>query len=298
MEKSKERRKLSRTGIIIIVSSILLLGVIVSCVVMFFVALNKPYRYKGDHIDLFSVATNNLFGATGYQVFEFADFHPFIDVLETDDYGRTLFFFTQDTGQNGTTGNSVFGTAIFVMQKSDKKSVYFYQDDCYTPYRMPKGLKSVPKDYRNDLPEDDIKTLKERNDWNREMNLEKCTKAKISDNDPNGKLKAEKCESTIKSYAKQNGYKGDDSLFRYGIFCNADAYGRELYYVYAVGRDVLGQGVSPTSKEQDYEFAIIFTPDNSCSIDNICEVSSDSLDYYEKVMELKKTAHWNQPIAK
>ena len=131
---------------------------------------------------------------------------------------------------------------------------------------------------------------------NREMNLAKCTKAKISDADPKGNLKAKKCEPTIKAYVKQNGYKGDDSLFRYEIFCNADTYGRELYYVHAIGCDVFGEGVSPTSKVQYYEFAIIFAPDNSCSIDNICEVSSDSLDYYAKIIELKKTAHWNQPL--
>ncbi|MDE7264262.1 MAG: hypothetical protein K2N64_06345 [Anaeroplasmataceae bacterium] len=173
-----------------------------------------PYHYKENHIDLFSVAANNLFGATGYQVFEFTDFHPFTDVLETDDYGRTLFFFTDDTGeQNGTTDGSAFGTAIFVMQKSDNEFVYFYQDDCYIPYRMPKGLKFIPEDYQNELPEEDIKTLKERNDWNREMSLTKCTKTEISDNDPKGNLKTEKCEPTIKAYAKQNGYKGNDSLF-------------------------------------------------------------------------------------
>ncbi|MDE7264261.1 MAG: hypothetical protein K2N64_06340 [Anaeroplasmataceae bacterium] len=80
------------------------------------------------------------------------------------------------------------------------------------------------------------------------------------------------------------------------IFCNADTYGRELYYVHAIGRDVLGEGVSPASKYQYYDFAIIFAPDNSCSLDNICEVSADSLDYYAKIMELKKTAHWNKPL--
>lgn len=257
----------------------------------------KPYRYKGDYIELFSVATNNLFGAKGYRVFEFADFHPFIDVLETDDYGRTLFFFTEDTGKHhGTTEGTTFGTAIFVMQKSDNEFVYFYQDDCYTPYRMPKGLRYIPENYRDELPEDDIKTLKERNDWNKEINLEKCTKAKISDNDPKGNLKAEKCEPVIKAYAKQNGYKGDDHLYRYDIFCNADTYGRELYYVKAIGSDALGEGVSTTSKTQYFEFAVIFTSDNSCSIENVCEVSSDSLDYYEKIMNLKKTANWNQPL--
>lgn len=255
-----------------------------------------PYHYKGNHIELFSVATNNLFGAKGYKVFEFADFHPFIDVLETDDYGRTLFFFTEDTGQLSPTSGSAFGTAIFVMQKSDDEFVYFYQDDCYIPYRMPKELNAVPENYRDDLPKEQIEKLKEHNDWNKEINLEKCTKAEISDRDPSGKLKASLCEPIIKAYAKQNGYKGNDKLFRYDIFCNADSYGRELYYVYGIGTDVLGEGVSPTSKIQYYEFAVIFTPDNSCSLETICEVSSDSLDYYEKIVNLKKTAHWDQPL--
>ena len=280
-------KKIVRFICVIFLSTIALLG-ITAC---------KPYRYKGDYIELFSVAVNNLFGAKGYQVFESYDFHPFIDVLETDDYGRTLFFFTEDAGGfYGVTDGRAFGTAIFIMQKSDDEFVYFYQDDCYIPYRMPKGLTSIPEDYRDDLPLEQIKTLKERNDWNREMNLGKCTKAEISDQDPSGKLKASECEPIIKEYAKQNGYNGDDTLFRYEIFCNSDSYGRELYYVYGVGRDVLGEGVSPTSKTQYYEFAVIFEPDNSCSMESICEVSSDSLDYYEKIIELKKLAHWNQQL--
>ena len=271
--------------------------IVLSTVALCGIAACKPYRYKGNHIELFTVATNNLFGAKGYQVFESYDFHPFIDILETDDYGRTLFFFTEDSGGfYGVTNGSAFGTAIFIMQKSDDKYVYYYQDDCYIPYRMPKGLTSIPEEYRDELPKEEIATLKERNDWNSEMDLEKCTKAKISDQDPSGKLTASKCEPIIKAYAKQNGYKGNDTLFRYEIFCNADSYGRELYYVYGIGCDVLGEGVSPTSKTQYYEFAVIFTPDNSCSLETICEVSSDSLDYYEKIMELKKTAHWNQPL--
>lgn len=267
--------------------------IVLSTVTLWGITACKPYRYKGNHIELFSVAVNNLFGAHGYQVFEYYDFHPFIDVLETDDYGRTLFFFTEDSGGfYGVTDGGAFGTAIFIMQKSDDKFVYFYQDDCYIPYRMQKGLTSIPEDYRDELPKEEIATLKERNDWNSEMNLEKCTKAKISDQDPSGKLTASKCEPIIKAYAKQNGYTGDEiNLFRYAIFCNADTYGRELYYIYAIGRYVEVKG-----ETQHYEFAVIFAPDNSCSLETICEVSSDSLDYYEKIMELKKTAHWNQPL--
>ncbi len=279
-------KKIVRFICVIILSTVALCGT-TSC---------KPYRYKGSHIELFTVATNNLFGSEGYRVFEFADFHPFIDILETDDYGRTLFFFTEDTGELNVTDGNAFGTAIFIMQKSDDEFVYYYQDDCYIPHQMPKGLTSIPEDYRDELPKEEIATLKQRNDWNREINFDKCTKAVISDKDLSGSLEASKCEPIIKAYAKQNGYNGDDTLFRYGIFCNADLYGRELYYVYCIGTDVLGAGISPTSKTQDYEFAVIFKPDNSCSLDTICEVSSDSTDYYEKIMELKRTAHWNQPF--
>ena len=268
--------------------------VIVLCIIVLCgITACKPYRYKGNHIELFSVAVNNIFGAYGYQVFESYDYDPFIEVLETDDYGRTLFFFTQDTGGFwGITDGGAFGTAIFIMQKSDDEFVYYYQDDCYIPHRIPKGLTSIPEDYREGLPEEQIETLKERNDWNKEINLGKCTKAVISDQAPSGKLKASKCEPIIKAYAVQNGYTGDEiTMFRHDIFCNADVYGRELYYVYAIGRYVNVEG-----ETQYFEFAVIFEPDNSCSMESICEVSSDSLDYYEKIIELKKLAHWNQPL--
>ena len=44
--------------------------------------------------------------------------------------------------------------------------------------------------------------------------------------------------------------KGDDTdtIYHYDEYCCKDIYGRELYYVYGIGSDVDGEGVSPSSK--------------------------------------------------
>ena len=264
---------------VIVLCGVLLLG-FTSCI---------PYRYKGDYIDLFTVAVNNMFGSDGYDTFEFHDIHPYIEVIESDNYGRKLFFFTDRKGR-------AFGTAIFVMQKSDDKFVYYYQDDCYIPYQMEQEFETIRENYWEALPKDEIAELKERNDWNSEINLEKCTKSEIRDDHPSGKLKDSAFEPALKAYAQKNGYKGNDTLFRYAILYNADSYGRELYYVYGIGCDVHGDDVSSTSNTQYFRVAMLFEADRSCPMENICEVSPDSTDYYEKIMELKRKANWNKPL--
>lgn len=254
------------------------------------------YRYRGEHMDLYSVAINNVFGANGSRSNGEASYNPYIEIIETDNYGRVLFLY--DEGYR-----SEYGTAIIVMQKSDENFVYYYQDICYTPVILTKedywrnGDEGIT--YKEMFTQEEIELLKEANDWNKPFNQEKFTKAAIV-NKKNDKgnlgIKSTDFDKAITSYVKTTDYKGNDTnaIYNYSIYCNTDKYGRELHYVYGVGSDVKGEGVSRDSEHRYFEFAIIFNPDKSCSIENIHEIT-DADNCYVEVRNLKEKCGWDTP---
>lgn len=250
--------------------------------------------YSGPHLELYSVAVNNIFGADGFGDDGEAPPDPTIDIIEVDDYGRVLFFYNEYPNYS----KQRFRTAIVIMQRYDNPDdyVYYYQDDCYLPYLG--NETPYPVGYRNFFSEDDVTALKELNDWNKELNLDKCTRAACSHRKPHGalKIKEKEFEKAIKPVAQKMGYKGDDTIYRYCEYCNTDKYGRELYYVYGVGRDVYGEGVSTTSTDQEFEFAIIFNPDKTCPEENVY-VLTDKASTFDALKLLKQTAGWNQPYS-
>ena len=135
---------------------------------------------------------------------------------------------------------------------------------CYESYKIED--RKFLKDGVFDYTKLNFSELKEQNDWDKEINEEKCTKKPLVTRN-NGKLNvSEKTfEKIISNYAKNTGYKGEDTIYRYNRYNTSDAYGRELYYVWGIGRDVYGEGVSPTSTAQYYEFAIIINPNETIS---------------------------------
>ena len=245
------------------------------------------FRYGGEHEDLYTVAIYNVFGSCGYRSNGEVSGNPIIEVIETDSYGRVLFFY--DEGDHYT-----LGSGLVVMQKSLSGFVYYYQDICQLP--------CIRRNYRIDASYSEIFTnekiaaLKENNDWDKPFDAEKCTRSAIVEKKQKGTLglKEDDFERYIKDYAKANGYKGDDTIFRYCEYLNTDKYGREIYYVYGVGRDVDGEGASPSSKYRHYELAMIFNPDGSCPISNVHEIV-DMENIYEEIMGLKVDCGWNEP---
>ena len=246
------------------------------------------YSYTGEYRDLYTVAINNIFGAKGCRSDGEWVSNPTIYVIETDAYGRVMFFYDEFLD------DEAYGTALVIMQQSDVDYVYYYQDDCYVPsFNLGREYRAG---YRDLFSEEEIAALKELNDWNKELNLDKCIKSQIVREKASGTLdiKEKEFDEWLKPFVQTLGYNGDDSIFRYARYCNTDKYGRELYYVYGIGRDADGEGVSPTSKYQDFEFAMIFNPNKTCSMENIYLITEPSLTF-DALKLLKETAGWNQP---
>lgn len=257
------------------------------------------YRgYRGDHADLYTVAVNNVFGISGHTGNGEISYDPAIDILETDDYGRTLFFYNEsyDTGTD-------YSMAFVIMQKSEDGYVYYYQDDCYIPffddsdhfYHGNQGSEDYLR--AQELATEEVAALKERNDWNKPFDAGKCTKTKIDTDKPEGKInvKTWTFDDEIYAYAKQHGYEGtDDNACRWFEYCNADAEGKELYYVYCHRADDDGSG-GTTYSYADYA-VIVHTDDSIFKNIEIGEHAiveiTNPADAYELIQQLKQQNDW------
>ena len=51
--------------------------------------------YSGEHTDMYAVAVNNIFGVQGHISNGEVIYDPEIHIVETDNYGRTLFFYSE-----------------------------------------------------------------------------------------------------------------------------------------------------------------------------------------------------------
>ena len=241
--------------------------------------------YQGLHRELYVVAVNNIFGAHGYSGHGEHHYDSQIDMIEVDDYGRILFFYNEQDSVGG-----LYHTAIVIMQYTDRyrNYVYYYQDDCYWPYFGEET--PYPAAYRNLFSEEEIDALKELNDWNKKIDLKKCAKASCKTLRPDGALdiKDEEMSEIVKSTAQKLGYNKDDVSYSYdNEFCNADKYGRELYYVSALVR-------SSSADTEKIEFAMIFNPDKTCPEENVYVLTDKALTF-DALKVLKQNVGWNQP---
>lgn len=249
-------------------------------------------KYDGEHIDLYTVAVNNIFGINGYTNNGEISYQPEVSVIETDKYGRTLFFYNESY----MSGNE-YAMAFVIMQMSVDGYAYYYQDVCYSPFfddttdswHGTEGGDDYIKAL--ELAGDSIDELKERNDWNKDLDSSKFTKSKFCDEKPEGDIDVSDTalSKAVYTYAKEHGYQGSDtSMVRGYEYCNADADGKELYYVYCMTMD--------TDENSEkifgyYNYAVIIDPEKSISQNAILEVN-DPFTYYEQIRELKKNNNW------
>lgn len=110
-------------------------------------------KYLGD-----SLAVCGSYAVPGMFCFELKGGTYSYEVLEEDVYGRILFLYTTYhcvTDQEET--------AVVICQSMDQDYVYFYEDICWMI---------------GEYTEDDIAILKEQNDWEKELNVDKMSKRK------------------------------------------------------------------------------------------------------------------------
>ncbi|MDR1939417.1 MAG: hypothetical protein LBQ40_01305, partial [Clostridiales bacterium] len=124
------------------------------------------YGYRGKNPELQSVAANSLLPGLYNRRFDR------VEILEKDDYGRTLFSYHQYPP------NTRLLNALAICQKSDDKYTYFYTDYNFVvvdEFILPDEWAEVKG---GDLAEE-IELLKEKNDWGKEIREDLLIKAPI-----------------------------------------------------------------------------------------------------------------------
>lgn len=238
--------------------------------------------YNGDYPALYAEAINSVLGVFGYHdSSSLAD--PEIEILETDKYGRVMYKYKEDCAK-----------AVCIVQKYDDDYVYYYPD-----YNFIGGATNDMRELELKLfaPES-IENLKALNDFDKEFDESKCIKTAIisrKDSPKISKNTENQLETLCKQYAKDSGCKGEDSVYKYAIFCTYDTYGRMLYYVNGIHHDVNGEGTNANSTIRNFNFAIIFNPDWSFDkTDTLLEISDGF--YQTALKEFKQLHNWNQPL--
>jgi hypothetical protein len=151
-----------------------ILGVITLLLVFLCCGCDEVATYRGEHKDLAAVVLFSIPGARSTLPDQYL-------VLETDEYGRTLFatisgdsYFT-----NGEKRMSI--CAVLVLQKSDDTHVYFYGEENYIFFLQSHDSELTQDFVSKHFTEEAIESLKLANDWGKtpEKTQRKCVKAPI-----------------------------------------------------------------------------------------------------------------------
>ena len=241
------------------------------------------HGYDGDHPDLYTVAVNNVFGIDGKYSNGEVTKNPRIEVIETDDYGRTLFFYNELYGTQ-----IEYGMAFVISQKTEDGFVYYYQDDCYLPYFDSEHDLDV---IMENIDRGVIEMLKERNDWNMELNESKCTKSEFTKEKPKGKVDTFSIEhdKKIEEYAKANGVDESATVnSSYFKFCNSDYEGKELFYV---SGNIMKTDENGKTISESFVYAVIFGADGNIVENGIVEIKNPRTSH-ELIKTLKEQTGW------
>lgn len=127
--------------------------------------------YSGARSDLYSVASNSVLWLNGYSWGADYVCDPSIEVIEEDSYGRTMFTYYEDHYK----GSDISFSALIICQSSNEKEVFFYEDINYIIKEQTLYSPNI-----ENFTNDEISYLKSINDWNKEINYDKCVKKDIS----------------------------------------------------------------------------------------------------------------------
>ena len=125
-----------------------------------FAGCNLNKTYKGEYPDLYTVAINSILWNAGYsQQIETTE-QPEIEILEKDDYGRTLYTYYETSRAEKN---------LVISQYSEEDYVYYYED---FNFLQKEGRRTAFSEEESDY-------LKSLNDWGKELDLDKCVKKRI-----------------------------------------------------------------------------------------------------------------------
>ena len=246
-------------------------------------------NYGKEFPDLYTEAILSVPWTWGYVQAPLRKEPPEITILDTDSYGRSMYFYYEIP--HGLVPGIQSG-AILISQFSDEKSVYYYPNvNCISRYR------NITRP--SDFSDEQIEGLKKANDWDTPLQLDRCIQREFVKN-KEGCPVSDEYEDTAIAIIKENN-KSDvvtDWIANCDLFQNGiqDLYGRILY---------CGGGSFSTNDTEIYtSFAIAFIVCNHDIDPNIgvyYGIDPDGFFYsYEEnnaFHQFLKANHWNEPIS-
>ena len=222
--------------------------------------------YSGKHSDLYSVAANSVLWLNGYSWGADYECDPSIEVIEEDSYGRTMFTYYEKYYKGG----DISFSALIICQDSNEKEVFFYEDINYIVKEQILYTQNT-----ENFTDDEIAYLKLINDWDKEINYDKCVRKDIAK--AKQKLSSEKeiQNLIIDEFTLVN---GEYSLFMDYLTSNIDD---SKYIVYGY-----------ISKTEQEGISFIGLVENSDDIKLNILVPSNVYDYKDEFIEFKKLNNW------
>lgn len=234
----------------------------------------SPY-YSGTRYDLFRLALNSFPGprqGLGVKIDE--------STIEKDDFGRELYVVKMMQASEYYQGDILIGVgtidaAYVIAQAHDDQRVYYYEDICFRLFNS-----QSQKGIRQNLLEE----LKESNDWNQPLHLEKCA-SRLYEDDFAGMDNLTFDESAHTSiedaFGKRYSIKAESEEGYISIIkITADASGKELY------------GVRVKKLDKNKCFMVIYHPGKKIDMEsNVLELTT--VDFGEELHQLKIRNDWD-----
>ena len=169
-------------------------------------------KYEIECPEFYTVAVNSLLWNRGYSFSADATIAPDISVVETDEYGRILFQYTEKYFSQ-----DIAFSSLLILQSSDEEFVYFYEDvNLACKEKPPYAVEQVKFDQAQ------IDDLKTKNDWNMPINIDKCVKKRIINEKMDVPIDDNTFEEVFSSY--------ENYVNNITFTLTEDGYGKTLLY--------------------------------------------------------------------
>ena len=238
---------------------------------LFFTLISSSCVYKGysgNYSDLYTVAINSVLWLNGHSWGADFECDPKIEIIEKDNYGRIMFTYYEKY----YSGADISFSSLIICQDSNEKEVFYYEDINYIVKEQVIYSQNLER-----FSNEEIEYLKLANDWNKEMNYDKCIKKEITKSKENIPYAKEITKQIIDEFTLVN---GQYSLFMDFLTSNADD---SKYVIYGYiqkyeGTNIYFIGLVETEGEVFKKIDII--------------VPLDVYDYKSEFMDFKEINEW------
>ena len=203
----------------ILIIPVLFLNILTSC---------SYNGYSGGHLELYTVAINSVLWLNGHSWSADFECDPQIEIIDEDKQGRIMFTYYEKY----YSGSDISFSALIICQDSNENEVFYYEDINYIVKEQ-----VIYSQNLEEFSDNEIEQLKLMNDWNKEINYDKCIKKEITKSKSNMPYEKEIKKQIADEFDLMN---GQYSLFMDFLTSNLD---NSKFVIYGYIRKNEGDGI-------------------------------------------------------